>query len=104
MKEYWEILRELREDRDLKQSAVASVLGTTQQVYSRYENGINEMPIRHLRTLCELLQRQRGLRAEPEAQMSGGHEGLRSFAHSAVPFSSFTHSIFDTCSSAYRVY
>ena len=53
MKEYWQILRELREDRDLKQSAVARVLGTTQQVYSRYENGVNEMPIRHLRTLCE---------------------------------------------------
>ena len=53
MKEYWEILRALREDRDLKQAAVARILGTTQQVYSRYENGINEMPIRHLRTLCE---------------------------------------------------
>lgn len=53
MKEYWQILRELREDRDLKQATVARVLGTTQQVYSRYENGINEMPIRHLRTLCE---------------------------------------------------
>ena len=53
MKEYWEILRELREDRDLKQSAVAGVLGTTQQGYSRYENGIIEMPIRPLRTLCE---------------------------------------------------
>jgi len=53
MKDYWDILRELREDRDLKQSTVASVLGITQQVYSRYENGINEMPIRHLRTLCE---------------------------------------------------
>lgn len=52
MKEYWEILRELREDRDLKQSTIAEVLGTTQQVYSRYENGINEMSIRHLRTLC----------------------------------------------------
>ena len=45
-------LRDLREDRDLKQSVVARVLGTTQQVYSRYENGVNEMPIRHLRTLC----------------------------------------------------
>ena len=53
MKDYWVVLRELREDRDLKQSAVADVLGTTQQVYFRYENGINEMPIRHLRTLCE---------------------------------------------------
>lgn len=52
MKEYWEILRELREDRDLKQNTIAGVLGTTQQVYSRYENGVNEMPIRHLRTLC----------------------------------------------------
>ena len=49
----WVILRDLREDRDMKQSAVAQILGTTQQVYSRYENGINEMPIRHLRTLCE---------------------------------------------------
>lgn len=52
VKEYYEILRELREDRDIKQSEIAVLLGTTQQVYSRYENGINEMPIRHLRTLC----------------------------------------------------
>lgn len=53
MKEYWQILRELREDKDLKQSDIAAVLGTTQQVYSRYENGINELPIRHLRMLCK---------------------------------------------------
>ena len=53
MKEYYEILRELREDRDLKQTDIAAVLGTTQQVYSRYENGVNEMPIRHLRSLCQ---------------------------------------------------
>lgn len=51
-KAYWEILRELREDHDYKQSDIAALLGTTQQVYSRYEKGINEMPIRHLRTLC----------------------------------------------------
>ena len=53
MKEYYEILRELREDRDLKQADVAALLSTTQHVYSRYENGVNEMPIRHLRTLCK---------------------------------------------------
>ena len=53
MKEYWQVLRELREDRDIKQSTIAQLLGTRQQVYSRYENGVNEMPIRHLRTLCE---------------------------------------------------
>lgn len=52
MKEYYEILRELREDHDYTQSKIAQVLNTTQQVYSRYERGINEMPVRHLRTLC----------------------------------------------------
>ena len=51
-KEYWEILRELREDRNLRQAEIAAVLGTTQQVYSRYENGVNELPIRHLIALC----------------------------------------------------
>lgn len=53
MKEYWEILRELREDRDLRQADIAAILGTTQQVYSRYEKGINELPVRHLKTLCK---------------------------------------------------
>ncbi|MGN1019123.1 MAG: helix-turn-helix domain-containing protein [Aristaeellaceae bacterium] len=51
-KEYWEILRELREDRDLRQAEIAALPGTTQQVYSRCENGVNELPIRHLITLC----------------------------------------------------
>ena len=45
IKPYYEILRGLREDHDLTQ--------TTQQVYSRYENGVNEMPVRHIITLCK---------------------------------------------------
>lgn len=53
MKNYYEIIRELREDNDLKQSDIAKLLNTTQQVYSRYEKGINEMPIRHIVTLCK---------------------------------------------------
>ena len=53
LKKYWEIIRELREDNDLKQSDIADVLGTTQQVYSRYENGINEIPVHHIITLCK---------------------------------------------------
>ena len=53
MKRYPERLRELREDRDLLQKDIAKVIGTTQQVYSRYENGQNEMPIRHLITLAQ---------------------------------------------------
>lgn len=53
MKKYYEILRELREDNDYTQSEIAEVLKTTQQVYSRYEKGINELPIRHLIELCK---------------------------------------------------
>ena len=56
MKQYYEILRDLREDRDFTQAEIAAVLGTTQQVYSRYEKGINELPIRHLITLCRFYQ------------------------------------------------
>ena len=53
MKQWNEILCELRTDHDLKQSDLAQLLKTTQQVYSRYEKGINEIPIHHLKTLCE---------------------------------------------------
>ncbi len=56
MKSCSEILRDLREDRDYTQSEIAAILGTTQQVYSRYELGINEIPVRHLKALCEFYQ------------------------------------------------
>ncbi|WP_368234034.1 helix-turn-helix domain-containing protein [Anaerotruncus rubiinfantis] len=52
MDDYIERLKVLRERRGLSQSEVAAILGTTQQVYSRYEQRINELPIRHLITLC----------------------------------------------------
>lgn len=48
MKTWMERIRELREDSDLKQQDIANLLQTTQQVYSRYEKGINEIPVRHL--------------------------------------------------------
>ena len=44
MKPYYEKLRELRERQDLKQSDIALVLGTTQQVYSRYETESTSCP------------------------------------------------------------
>lgn len=53
MKTYVEIIRELREDRDLTQYQIAKILDTTQQVYSRYEKGENEIPVRHIITLCK---------------------------------------------------
>ena len=56
MKEYYEVLRELREDKDYSQGKFSQFIGTTQQVYSRYERGINEMPVRHLRALCQFYQ------------------------------------------------
>ena len=53
MKNYTEIIRDLREDRDLKQIEIANILGTSQQHYSKYENGEYEMPIRALMALAD---------------------------------------------------
>ena len=50
---YLEKLRGLREDNDLTQTQVADILGTSQTMYARYERGANELPIRHLVTLCK---------------------------------------------------
>ncbi len=54
MKKYYEIIKELREDREPKpsQKEIAKLLGTTQQYYSKYENGKRPLPIEHLKTLC----------------------------------------------------
>lgn len=53
MAEYLMRMRALREDNDLTQDQVARVLGTSQTMYARYERGANELPIRHLMTLCQ---------------------------------------------------
>jgi transcriptional regulator with XRE-family HTH domain len=52
VKTFTEIMRGLREDNDLTQAQVAAVLGTSQTMYARYERGANELPVRHLVTLC----------------------------------------------------
>ena len=52
MKDYIDRLRGLREDNDLTQAQIAQILGTSQTMYSRYERRANELPIRHLITLC----------------------------------------------------
>lgn len=39
MKTYFNRLRDLREDNDLTQTQVASLLGTSQTMYARYERG-----------------------------------------------------------------
>lgn len=45
MKELRVILRDLREDNDIKQKTIAEYLGISQQTYSNYENGHREIPI-----------------------------------------------------------
>jgi len=45
MKELRTIIRDLREDRDLKQKTIAEYLGVSQQTYSNYENGHRGIPI-----------------------------------------------------------
>ena len=46
-------LKDLREDRDLAQEFIGSLLHTTQQQYSKYENGVQEIPVHHLITLAK---------------------------------------------------
>ena len=50
---YVKRLRDLREDHDKTQQDIASVLGTSQTMYARYERGANELPLRHLIVLCK---------------------------------------------------
>lgn len=49
---YYERLKELRTDKDLLQRDIAELLEIDQQYYSKYERGLNELPIRHLKKLC----------------------------------------------------
>lgn len=51
--EIYERLKSLREDRDISQKDVADALGTTRQQIYKYENGLQEMTILKLKTLCE---------------------------------------------------
>ena len=53
MLKYIKRIRELREDHDKTQQEIADVLGTSQTMYARYERGANEMPVRHIITLCK---------------------------------------------------
>ncbi len=53
MKELRTILRDLREDHDLRQETIAGYLGITQQTYSNYENGHREIPVSVVKKLAE---------------------------------------------------
>lgn len=50
---YLRRLRDLREDKDLKQINVAQILNIQQTVYSRYERGYQTIPLEHLIKLAD---------------------------------------------------
>ena len=45
---YFKRLRDLREDNDLTQAQIAELLNIQQTVYSRYERGVQNIPLEHL--------------------------------------------------------
>ena len=53
MKNYHQILRELREDADLTQQDIATLLNTSKQYYGKYELNKRPLPIEHLITLAK---------------------------------------------------
>lgn len=44
MRKVYRRIRDLREDRDLNQTAIAKMLGMSQTGYSKYETGENDIP------------------------------------------------------------
>lgn len=54
--DYTQRLRDLRADHDMSQAAIAAAIGIDQKQYSRYETGINELPLRYLVKLCQVYQ------------------------------------------------
>lgn len=51
---YFPRLRDLREDHDWTQAQVAHHLGIRQAQYSRYERGVQTLPLPHLLALADL--------------------------------------------------
>lgn len=49
---YKQRIKDLREDKDLKQENIAKILGTSQSYYAQYENGKRQLPIDRLIKLC----------------------------------------------------
>lgn len=49
----YERIRDLREDNNLNQTQIATLLNTSQTVYSRYERNERDLPIDYLITLCK---------------------------------------------------
>lgn len=51
--DYYERIKGLREDRDIKQIEIAKLLGTDQSYYSKYERGVHPMNANQIKKLAE---------------------------------------------------
>ncbi len=51
--EYYQRIKDIREDNDKKQSEIAKVLNTDQSYYSKYERGLHPMTAKQIITLCK---------------------------------------------------
>lgn len=51
-----ESLIKIRKSKQLSQAYIAELLQTTQQQYSKYETGAQEIPVRHIIKLCEFYE------------------------------------------------
>ena len=53
MRFYYQRLKDLREDRQIKQQEIVELLCTTQQTYSIWERGERDIPFHHVITLAK---------------------------------------------------
>mgnify|MGYP002729031458 CR=1 FL=1 len=51
--QYYERLKELREDRDMTQAETAAILNIDQSYYSKQERGNKPFQVEQIKTLCE---------------------------------------------------
>ena len=51
--QFYQRLRDMREDSEKKQPEIAALLGISQQHYSMYERGERELPMHHFITLAK---------------------------------------------------
>jgi len=51
--QYYQRIRDMREDNEKKQTEISEYLGITQTQYSRYERGERELPMHHFIKLAK---------------------------------------------------
>ena len=78
---YYQRLRDIREDHDQSQEEIAALLNTTRQQYARWESGNWQMPIEHYKTLAKFydcsIDYLAGLCNQPTAPGGGPYKVTR---------------------------